>query len=383
MKRLFILILLSIPNIAAALDSNISIGKTIEIESKTLNEKRIIQVHLPDAYRNGNTRFPVLYLTDGPGHFSHTVGTMNFLANNGRIPQMIIVGVANTDRTRDLTPKILVSKDERFQNGGGADKFLSFFEQELIPYIEKNYRTQPYRVFSGHSFGGLFALNAFLTKPEVFNAYISVSPSLWWDDQRLINDAKVFFNKTKSLDRTLFVTMAAEGDRMINPYNEFVNVAKESKVKGLIFDSKEFDDEDHGSTVLRSQYFALKQVWDGWNMPRETFTQGLTAVQGHYKSISTKFGFDVQVPEGIINNLGYNALGNEKFDKAIEVFSYNVKMYPNSANVYDSLADAQEASGALNKAYKNYAKALELAEPSDANKAMFEKNKERVAKLLQ
>ncbi|NQZ20595.1 MAG: hypothetical protein HRT53_00940 [Colwellia sp.] len=382
MKRLFILILLSIPNIAAALDSNISIGKTIEIESKTLNEKRIIQVHLPDAYRNGETRFPVLYLTDGPGHFSHTVGTMNFLANNGRIPQMIIVGVANTDRTRDLTPKILVSKDLRFQNGGGADNFLNFFEQELIPYIEKNYRTQPYRVFSGHSFGGLFALNAFLTKPEVFNAYISVSPSLWWDDQRLINDAKVFFNKTASLDRTLFVTMAAESDRMLGPYNEFVNMAKESKVKGLIFANKEFDDEDHGSTVLRSQYFGLKQVWDGWNMPRDTFSQGLSAVQAHYKKIAKKFGFDVQVPEGIINNLGYNALGDEKLAKAIEVFAYNVKMYPNSANVYDSLADAQEASGALNKAYKNYAKALELAESNDANKAMFEKNKERVAKLL-
>jgi len=382
MKRLFLLILLSIPNIATALDSNISIGKTIEIESKILNEKRSIQVHLPDAYRNGETRFPVLYLTDGPGHFRHTVGTMNFLARNGRIPQMIIVGVANTDRTRDLTPKILVSKDERFQNGGGADNFLNFFEQELIPYIEKNYRTQPYRVFSGHSFGGLFAINAFLTKPELFNAYISVSPSLWWDDERLIDDAKDFFNKTKSLDRTLFVTMAAEGDRMITPYNKFVNVAKESKAKGLIFASKEFDDEDHGSTVLRSQYFALKQVWDGWNMPREVFDQGLSAVQAHYKNIAKKFGFEVQVPEGLINNLGYSALGDKKLDKAIEVFAYNVKMYPNSANVYDSLADAQENNGELNKAHKNYAKALELAEPNDANKAMFAMNKERVAKLL-
>ncbi|MCJ8318039.1 MAG: alpha/beta hydrolase-fold protein [Colwellia sp.] len=382
MKRLFLLILLAIPNIAMALDNNISIGKTIEIESKILNEKRIIQVHLPDAYRNGDTRFPVLYLTDGPGHFSHTVGTMDFLANNGRMPQMIIVGVANTDRTRDLTPKILVSKDERFQNGGGADNFLSFFEQELIPYIEKTYRTQPYRVFSGHSFGGLFAINAFLTKPDIFNAYISVSPSLWWDEQRLIDDAKVFFNKTESLDRTLFVTMAAEGDRMLTPYNQFVNVAKDSKVKGLIFANQEFDDEDHGSTVLRSQYFGLKQVWDGWHMPRDTFTQGLEAVQVHYTKIGTKFGFDVQIPEGIINNLGYNALGDKNLDKAIEVFAYNVKMYPNSANVYDSLADAQENNGELNKAHKNYAKALELAEPNDANKAMFATNKERVAKLI-
>jgi len=374
--------MLSIPNSVMALDSNISIGKTIEIESKTLKEKRIIQVHLPNAYRNGDTRFPVLYLTDGPGHFSHTVGTMNFLANNGRIPQMIIVGVANTDRTRDLTPKLLISKDDRFKTGGGADTFLRFFEQELIPYIEENYRTQPYRVFSGHSFGGLFAINAFLTKPELFNAYISVSPSLWWDDERLINDAKDFFSKNQSLDTTLFVTMAAEGERMINPYNKFVNVAKESKVTGLMFASKEFDDEDHGSTVLRSQYFALKQVWDGWNMPRETFGEGLTAVQAHYKNIATKFGFEVYVPEGLVNNLGYSALGDKKVDKAIEAFAYNVKMYPNSANVYDSLADAQENNGELSKAYDNYSKAYELAEPNDANKALFALNKERVAKLL-
>ncbi|MCO4798984.1 MAG: hypothetical protein KC484_07200 [Colwelliaceae bacterium] len=382
MKRLFLLILLSIPNISAASDNNLSIGKTIEIESKTLNETRTIQVHLPDAYRNGKSRFPVLYLTDGPGHFRHTVGTMNFLADNGRIPQMIIVGVANTDRTRDLTPKILVSKDERFQNGGGADNFLSFFEKELIPYIEKNYRTQPYSVFSGHSFGGLFALNAFLTNPKVFNAYISVSPSLWWDDQRLIKDAETFFNKSGSLDRTLFVTMAAEGDRMIKPYNQFVNVAKENKMKGLIFANKEFDDEDHGSTVLRSQYFGLKQVWDGWHMPRDTFSQGLGGVQEHYKKIASKFGFDVQIPEGLINNLGYGALGDKKLDKAIEAFAYNVKMYPTSANVYDSLAEAQETKGELKKAYKNYTKAYDLAESDNRNRALFIKNKERVAKLL-
>ncbi|WP_206485405.1 alpha/beta hydrolase-fold protein [Thalassotalea sp. G2M2-11] len=382
MKRLILIILLSIPNLAAAVDSNISIGNTIKIESEILKEQRSIQIHLPDAYLTSKNRFPVLYLTDGPGHFSHTVGTMNFLADNGRIPQMIIVGVANTDRTRDLTPKILISKDERFQNGGGADNFLEFFEQELIPYIEKNYRTQPYRVFSGHSFGGLFAINAFLTKPQLFNAYISVSPSLWWDEQRLIDDAKTFFNHTKSLERTLFVTMAAEGDRMITPYNNFVNVAKENNVDGLIFANKEFDDEDHGSTVLRSQYFGLKQVWDGWLMPRETFTQGLSAVQAHYKGISSKFGFDVNIPEGVINNLGYNALGNKNLEDALEIFTYNVELYPNSANVYDSLADAQEKVGQLNEAYKNYSKALKMAAPDDTNKVIFEKNKERVAKLL-
>ena len=117
-------------------------------------------------------------------------------------------------------------------------------------------------------------------------------------------------------------------------------------------------------------------------MPRETFGQGLTAVQAHYKKIATKFGFDVQIPEAIINNLGYSALGDKKLEKAIEVFAYNAKMYPKSANVYDSLAEAQEVNGDLNMAYKNYTKALELAKPSDANKAMFVNNKKRVADLL-
>jgi len=263
MKILFILTLLFISNFASASDNKLSIGNTIEIESKTLNEKRMVQIHLPEAYQHGDTRFPVLYLTDGPGHFRHTVGTMNILADNGRIPQMIIVGIANTDRTRDLTPEILLSKKERFKNGGGADNFLTFFDKELIPYIENNYRTQPYRVFSGHSFGGLFAINTFLTKPEVFNAYISVSPSLWWDEQRLINDTKTHFEQTKSLKSTLFVSMAAEGDSMLTPYNEFVKLVKESNIEGLLFSNKEFPDEDHGSTVLRSHYFGLKQVWDG------------------------------------------------------------------------------------------------------------------------
>ncbi|WP_286232699.1 alpha/beta hydrolase-fold protein [Thalassotalea sediminis] len=382
MKRLILLVLLSIPNLAVAIDNNISIGHTIKIESEILKEQRRIQIHLPDAYLTSKNNFPVLYLTDGPEHFNHTVGTMNFLAENGRMPQMIIVGVANTDRARDLTPKILISKDERFQNGGGADNFLNFFEQELIPYIEKNYRTQPYRIFSGHSFGGLFAINAFLTKPHLFNAYIAVSPSLWWDEQRLVDDAKKFFTQTRSLERTLFVTMADEGDRMTVPYNNFLNVAKENNIDGLIFAHKEFDDEDHGSTVLRSQYFGLKQAWDGWLMPREAFTQGLSAVQAHYKNISSKFGFDVKVPEGIINNLGYIALGNEKLEEALEIFAYNVKMYPNSANVYDSLAEAQENVGQLNKAYKNYSKALKMAAPNNRNIALFEQNKARVAKRL-
>jgi len=117
-------------------------------------------------------------------------------------------------------------------------------------------------------------------------------------------------------------------------------------------------------------------------MPHDTFEQGLSEVQAHYQKISTKFGFDIKIPEQVLNNLGYNALFKEQLDKALEAFTYNVKMYPNSANVYDSLAEAQEKSGKLKEAYKNYKKAFELTETTNGNKAIFDENKQRVAKLL-
>lgn len=381
MTRLLILVLLLLPNMVFALDNNLSIGKKLELHSKILGETRTIHIHLPDNYNNGETKYPVLYLTDGPGHFKHTVGTMDFLAENGRMPQMIIVGIANTQRTRDLTPKILISDDKRFANGGGADNFVLFFEQELIPFVEQNFRTQPFRIFSGHSFGGLFAIHTFFTKPELFNAYIAVSPSLWWDEMRLVNDAKTFFKGTKSMDRTLFITMANEGERMTEPYNAFITHAKNSTIENLTLAHKEFDDEDHSSTVLRSQYFGLKSIWNGWHLSYDKYAEGLKTVKQHYANISQKFGYDVQVPEAVINNVGYRALMNEKIAEAIETFAYNVKQYPNSANVYDSLGEAQEVNGDLDKALKNYTKAVELADDNNRNKALFEKNRKRLLEL--
>ena len=384
MARIIMLVLLALPMLTLAKSNDLTIGQSIEIESKILNETRTIQVHLPRNYKSDDKKYPVLYLTDGPYNFKHTVGSADFLAENGRIPNMIIVGVANTDRTRDLTPKILSSEKDKkiFKTAGGADNFLKFFEQELIPHIEKNYRTQPYRIFSGHSFGGLFAIHAFLTKPELFNAYIAVSPSLWWDDQRLISLSKDKFSHTDFNGRTLFVTMADEGENMITPYENFLKTAKQSQLKGLTLINKEFDDEDHGSTGLRSQYFGIKQAWDGWHLPFEKMKQGLDTVISHYQHISKKFGFEVPVTEQLVNNLGYYSLSEKDYDGAIEAFTYNVRNFPDSANVYDSLADAYEAQGNLDLALKNYSKAVELAKDGDRNKALFVENKARIERRL-
>src|SRR6185295_12576295 len=150
----------------------------ITLKSSVLGEERTILVRTPAGYAKNKAGYPVLYMTDGDAHMGHTASTIEFLARNGRMSEMIVVGITNTDRTRDLTPtKAVGPQAAQFPTAGGADNFLKFIATEVIPEIENRYRVQPYRVLAGHSFGGLFAVHTLITKPELFNSYVAVSPS--------------------------------------------------------------------------------------------------------------------------------------------------------------------------------------------------------------
>ncbi|MCJ7756414.1 MAG: alpha/beta hydrolase-fold protein, partial [Thermoanaerobaculales bacterium] len=151
MKRsvLTVLVLWMMTALAGA-GEPITIGETITLQSKVMGEERTILISTPPGYGLGTERYPVLYMTDGDQHITHTRGTVDFLASNGLIPQLIIVGVANTDRTRDLTPTRVETREVNgrvMQNptSGGAGKFLDFFKSELFPYIDDHYRTLPMR----------------------------------------------------------------------------------------------------------------------------------------------------------------------------------------------------------------------------------------------
>lgn len=146
---------------AFAQGPNIPGVTTIRLKSTVLGEDRVILVRLPQSYEAGNQRYPVLYLLDGDAHIAHTSATADFLARNGRMSELIVVGIPNTDRTRDLSPTKVSTPGAtgapQFPTSGGGDNFLKFLETELIPEIDKTYRTHPYRILAGHSLGGLFA----------------------------------------------------------------------------------------------------------------------------------------------------------------------------------------------------------------------------------
>ena len=365
--------------------------KRLTIKSAVLGEERIVLVRTPAGYESNKVSYPVLYMTDGDGHMGHTASTIEFLTQNGRISDLIVVGVTNTDRTRDLTPAKSTDKDPagnlRFPTSGGADNFLKFFQTELIPEIEKQYRVQPYRIFAGHSLGGLFAIHAMISKPGLFNSYIAVSPSLQWENGEALRRAQDFLKNQKEFKATLFVSLGNEPGPIGESFDSFKDALAKSNIKGFEWQAERMADEDHGSVVLRSHYFGLRKVFDGWQMPRDpdsgALAGGLKGVDAHYKTLSEKFGYSIPTPENLINQLGYQFLFQNNPEEAIAAFKANVERYPASANVYDSLAEAYERGGRIDLAEPLYDKARVLGEQNnDPNAAIYKTNYERAhAKL--
>jgi predicted alpha/beta superfamily hydrolase len=149
---------------------SIVIGHVETIRSAILNEDRDILIYTPPDYDKSRMRYPVLYLLDADDHFHSATGIVRHLADNGLIPGLLVVGVRNTDRWRDLTPGGDENLREEMPASGGGERFLRFLKEELAPYIDTRYRTRPYRILIGHSLGGLMAVYAFLREPTLFQA---------------------------------------------------------------------------------------------------------------------------------------------------------------------------------------------------------------------
>jgi uncharacterized protein len=388
MKRLRLfgsLLLLGLLNVAALAQNA---PARVTIKSAVLGEERAVLVRTPPDYNGNNQRYPVLYMTDGAAHLNHTISTIEFLTRSRRMPELIVVAITNTDRTRDLTPTKAAlhnpnGQPANFPTAGGADKFLQFIETELIPKIESSHRTQPYRIFAGHSFGGLLALHAFLNKTELFNAYIAASPTMEWDNHLLSRRAAQFFKDRQELNRTLYITLGNEGGATQTGFDRFKAILAKQQAKHFVWDTMLMPDEDHGTVVLPSHYYGLRKVFAGWQGSPNLLAGGLPAVEAHYKQLSARFNYEVLPPEPVINQLGYQLLAQGQMDEAINVFKSNIARYPQSANVYDSLAEAYEKQGKLDLARPNYEKAVQLGQQNnDPNLTVYKTNFDRVSETL-
>ena len=191
------------------------LGQVQTIHSEILGEDRILNVYLPEHY-DKNIRYPVIYLLDGSADedFIHVTGIVQFNTFSwiDRIPQSIVIGIANTNRKLNFTSSSNRESDKKLipVNGGSA-KFIEFIAQELQPFVNRNYSTNESRTIIGQSLGGLLATEILFTKPHLFNQYIIISPSLWWKDGSLLKDSPAILNQNYAEHTAIYIGVGKEG----------------------------------------------------------------------------------------------------------------------------------------------------------------------------
>ena len=274
---------------------------------------------------------------------------------------------------RDFTPVPF----EGNPTSGGADKFLEFMEKELIPFVEENYQAQSFKTLFGHSLCGMFAVYTLFEKPEMFNAFISVSPYLQYEDQYVIDRVESALSERTEYDQYLFITIGDEPAYTASL--DRIEKLLSDKAENLSWTISERENEDHNSVPLKSLYDGLEFIYSDWPLTEEMAMNGVEAISSHYSHVSDKYGYPVQIGEAAANMLGYQMIQNDELEKAIELFKYNAKLYPTSANVYDSLGDAIERTGNDEAAADNYKKAVKIgSELNDPNLAIHKRNLDRV-----
>jgi predicted alpha/beta superfamily hydrolase len=267
---LFLAVLLSVFAVSAEAASptegndSICIGRRITYRSRILREEKTLYVSLPEAYGNSADRYPVLYtFYNGPAGFVHTTGVVRLLADLRLAPEIIVVSLP-VDGMRDLTPTKAAAYGP---TSGGADVFLRFLREELLPFIDREFRTEPRRLVWSHSIGATLIIYALLAAPDLFQVHLTSSPFFIYDgkDRFLLRNASRLLKRRKDEKTYLYVAVGNEPN--LKPaIDEFIRILGEDRPPGLVWDYAQMDKENHSSIQVRSLTEGLRAYFarEGW-----------------------------------------------------------------------------------------------------------------------
>jgi predicted alpha/beta superfamily hydrolase len=231
------------------------------------------------------------------------------------VPEMMVVAIPNTNRTRDLTPTHTLKDFEgeetpMFEASGGNDAFFEFLTGELIPHIDDTYRTRNYRIFVGHSFGGITTINALYRITDTFDAYVSIDPSLWWDEQILLKQAREFFTEEDLSGKALYVAQA----NTLDPDNDMTNshfasitqfdaIMEAYDESGIRYAFDYYPDDSHGSVPMIAEYDALRFIFEGFQIPIQRVISDPDGLVAHYRQVSDRMGKTFRAPHDLLQAL--------------------------------------------------------------------------------
>ena len=351
----------------------VDIGQIKTIHSEILNEARQIAVYTPSDYNNSDQKYPVLYVLDGEWNFHYTSALAEKLAAAGDMPQTIVIGIINTNRNRDLTPPEANSNPNRF---GGGEKFLNFISRELQPWVSKNYRTAPFNILAGHSFGGLFTIYAMMEQPGLFQSYIALSPSLGRNNEKQIEVAKQFFNTETVLPNDLYIALANEGGFTKSSTLKFVEIAKSKVAQEGRFKFEELPNESHFSIPVPGFLNGLQFIYKGVNPEKIVGLDEIFLIEAHFKGLSERFGYDFPIPEYYYKKFTEEQIGARELEYALFILNKYEANYPDTIDLFRLYADVYLLKGDFKKAKSYYERLKKMGVESESLTAILDKIKE-------
>ncbi|MEX0315689.1 MAG: alpha/beta hydrolase-fold protein [Allomuricauda sp.] len=340
MKKLWIRFL--VPCLFLVLSTN-SVGqlferRTIEeisFSSQVLKEKRPILISKPTLYEGSTERYFVVYVLDGNLNTGFTSGIAELLYQSG-FPRLLVVGIPSTYRDRDLTPTAYGETT----SGGGADNFLRFLKEELIPYVDENYRTHDFKVLIGHSFGGLFATHTLYTDPDIFNAYVAITPTVVYDNFYSGNKLRTFLREKNTLPTSFFFSVGNEPNLEGDAVFHLNELFKKEAPSDLNWKFEYYQKENHSTTPLIATLDGLRFTFQDLVLEDEVVkTKGLEYLKTYYANLKNKYDIPIKVPQRTLMNYGYYLMENSLNDEALDVFRLYAEMHPTIPVPYDAMAD--------------------------------------------
>ncbi|WP_062569975.1 alpha/beta hydrolase-fold protein [Pseudoalteromonas arabiensis] len=334
---------------------------TDSIHSKILSERRDLLINLPSSYdQNKTLTYPVVFLTDGLRNFNHASGTLDLLTQSHEAQEMIIIAIKNTQRARDFTP----TYDESYNKwgvSGGADNFLDFIEHELIPHINENYRTNNFKILSGHSLGGLLVIHSLQTRPELFQAHFAFSPSLWWHDGVIFKNTKTFYEKGGNLNSYLYMNLANEKGQMLSSFEKYEHLLKNHNLKGFSYDIDVVEEENHSTSAMVGHNKAYTHLYKQFQCPTDIIAQGIPAIEKYYMQLSKKYKAEIKPSYHTLAQVAGIAYNKKDFSGAIEVYKSLITQFPHLSDPHYRIAYIYETQGKYNRSIEALDKALNIS----------------------
>ena len=352
---------------------SVTIGHYRTIHSEILGEDRLLSIYLPYGYDSADDRYPVLYLNGATTylHLAQAAAATETLDGHSKTPQMIVVGVDWIDGMRDYMPVALPNRP----GGGKADVYLSFMLEELIPFINTNYRTADYRILSGYSTAGIFVVSTFLSNPEAFDAYVAASAELGWANDHFTKAFQERLSGYDSADKSIYLSYGSDDyqESVVDVMPSYIQMLEDLAPDNLRWSVEMVDDGAH--VPYSTLYNGLGFVFTGWKYPSaELQERGLSGLKDFYANLSARYGFPVKVPVAMLRTLGVSYLQDEnQIGTAIEVFKYYAESRPEEPDSHYYLGAAYYRHNEPGLARACFEKTLEISPTHNGAARMLER----------